>query len=58
MQVIYRRKDYESNAKDYEFSRPTMLEHWAAGLGDVRRAFRHLAGWTTVAARMASRSST
>ncbi len=41
MQVIYRRKNYESNAKDYEFSRQTMLEHWAAGLGDVRRAFRH-----------------
>jgi NTE family protein len=44
MQVIYRRKNYESNAKDYEFSRQTMLEHWAAGLGDVRRAFRHR-GW-------------
>lgn len=44
MQVIYRRKNYESNAKDYEFSRQTMLEHWAAGLGDVRRAYRHR-GW-------------
>jgi NTE family protein len=44
MQVIYRRKDYEGNAKDYEFSRQTMLEHWAAGLDDVRRAFRHR-GW-------------
>ncbi|MGU3285124.1 patatin-like phospholipase family protein [Methylobacterium mesophilicum] len=44
MQVIYRRKSYESNAKDYEFSRQTMLEHWAAGLGDVQRAHRHH-GW-------------
>jgi NTE family protein len=41
MQVIYRRKNYEGNAKDYEFSRQTMREHWAAGLGDVRRAFRN-----------------
>ncbi|XYD08016.1 patatin-like phospholipase family protein [Methylobacterium sp. NMS12] len=44
MQVIYRRKTYEGNAKDYEFSRRTMLDHWAAGLGDIRRAFRHR-GW-------------
>jgi NTE family protein len=44
MQVIYRRKNYEGNAKDYEFSRQTMLEHWAAGRADVRRAFRHR-GW-------------
>lgn len=44
MQVIYRRKNYEGNAKDYEFSRQTMLEHWAAGLSDLRRATRHR-GW-------------
>src|SRR4051812_2538146 len=44
MQVIYRRKNYEGNAKDYEFSRQTMLEHWAAGRADVRRAFRQR-GW-------------
>ncbi|MFE1598426.1 patatin-like phospholipase family protein [Methylobacterium sp. ID0610] len=41
LQLIYRRKTYEGNAKDYEFSRQTMLEHWAAGRSDVRRSFRH-----------------
>jgi NTE family protein len=41
LQLIYRRKNYEGNAKDYEFSRQTMLEHWAAGRNDVRRSFRH-----------------
>ena len=32
VQLIYRRKAYESTSKDYEFSRPTMLEHWASGV--------------------------
>ncbi|GJD50101.1 hypothetical protein OPKNFCMD_2838 [Methylobacterium crusticola] len=41
LQLIYRRKNYESDAKDYEFSRQTMLEHWAAGRSDVRRSLRH-----------------
>jgi NTE family protein len=41
VQLIYRRKNYEGNSKDYEFSRPTMLEHWAAGRSDVRRSMRH-----------------
>lgn len=41
LQLIYRRKNYEGNAKDYEFSRQTMLEHWSAGRSDVRRSFRH-----------------
>lgn len=40
MQLIYRRKAYEGNSKDYEFSRATMLEHWAAGAGDMRRSLR------------------
>ncbi|KQP95137.1 hypothetical protein ASF60_00500 [Methylobacterium sp. Leaf113] len=40
MQLIYRRKAYEGNSKDYEFSRTTMLEHWAAGVGDMRRSLR------------------
>lgn len=43
MQLIYRRKDYEGNSKDYEFSRATMLEHWASGGHDVRRSLRHRA---------------
>ncbi|WP_430912471.1 patatin-like phospholipase family protein [Methylobacterium sp. sgz302541] len=41
MQLIYRRRSYEGNSKDYEFSRMTMLEHWASGGHDVRRSLRH-----------------
>jgi NTE family protein len=37
--LIYRRKAFESHAKDYEFSRDTMLEHWASGLAAVNRSF-------------------
>jgi NTE family protein len=35
--LIYRRKPYESQAKDYEFSRTSMREHWKAGLEDAGR---------------------
>ena len=35
--LIYRSKHYESQSKDYEFSRASMLEHWAAGLADTQR---------------------
>jgi NTE family protein len=34
--LIYRRAPYEGSAKDFEFSRSTMLEHWAAGVEAVR----------------------
>jgi len=34
--LIYRTKHYESQSKDYEFSRASMLEHWAAGLADTQ----------------------
>ena len=34
--LIYRSKHYESQSKDYEFSRTSMLEHWAAGLADTQ----------------------
>lgn len=37
IQLIYRKRPYEGGSKDYEFSRPTMLEHWAAGLADGKR---------------------
>ena len=33
---IYRRKNYETQSKDYEFSRHSVEEHWSAGLQDVR----------------------
>jgi len=33
--LIYRAKKYEGSAKDYEFSRRTMEEHWLAGYRDA-----------------------
>ena len=33
--LIYRSKHYESQSKDYEFSRLSMLEHWATGRADT-----------------------
>ncbi|HEX4235283.1 MAG TPA: DUF3734 domain-containing protein, partial [Caldimonas sp.] len=33
--LIYRSKHYESQSKDYEFSRASMEEHWAAGMADT-----------------------
>jgi len=33
--LIYRSKHYESQSKDYEFSRASMLEHWSAGVADT-----------------------
>ena len=41
VQLIYDAKNYEGIAKDYEFSRRTMEEHWAAGYEDVVRAISH-----------------
>jgi hypothetical protein len=34
-------KNYEGIAKDFEFSRRTMKEHWAAGYEDVVRSISH-----------------
>jgi NTE family protein len=39
--LIYRDKQYEAQHKDYEFSLPTMREHWEAGLTDIRRTLKH-----------------
>nr|WP_295775107.1 patatin-like phospholipase family protein [Rhodoferax sp.] len=33
--LIYRSKHYESQSKDYEFSRLSMQEHWSAGRADM-----------------------
>ena len=41
IQLIYRSRDYEGNSKDYEFSRRTMQEHWAAGHRDAVETLRH-----------------
>src|SRR5262249_10768186 len=35
VQLVYRAQRYETDTKDYEFSRLTMHEHWAAGRADV-----------------------
>ena len=43
VQLIYRRKAYESHFKDYEFSRAAMTEHWASGLADARRSMHERA---------------
>lgn len=45
IQLIYRKRAYEGGSRDFEFSRPTMIEHWAAGVADGRRfseQHRHL----------------
>ncbi|WP_340109597.1 patatin-like phospholipase family protein [Pikeienuella sp. HZG-20] len=39
--LIHRREGFESDAKDYEFSRISMTEHWSAGAADVRRTLEH-----------------
>jgi NTE family protein len=41
MHLINRRLDSASSAKDYEFSRSTVRQHWEAGLEDVRRTCSH-----------------
>ena len=41
MHLINRRLDTASSAKDYEFSRATIRQHWEAGLDDVRRTCAH-----------------
>lgn len=38
--LIYRSRHYESDTKDYEFSRRSMLEHWEAGHNDAVRTLR------------------
>jgi NTE family protein len=43
--LIYRAKQYENHAKDYEFSRLTMSEHWAIGQADVLQTL-HDPRWT------------
>ena len=41
--LIHRRAAYELFSMDYEFSRLSMLEHWQAGLDDVRHTLAHRA---------------
>ena len=39
--LIYRRKRYETQSKDYEFSRVSMQEHWQAGCADMAHTLSH-----------------
>ena len=41
MQLIYKTKAYEGDAKDYEFSRISMKEHWRSGYYDTRNTMAH-----------------
>jgi NTE family protein len=38
VQLIYRDRAYEGSFKDVEFSRQTMLDHWASGVADGEHA--------------------
>ena len=40
VQLIYRDRAYEGSFKDIEFSRQTMLDHWASGVADGERTVR------------------
>ena len=37
----YRQKAWEGDAKDYEFSRLSMKEHWRSGYHDTRNTLQH-----------------
>jgi len=39
--LIYRSRSYEGIAKDFEFSRRTMEEHWKSGYDSALRALAH-----------------
>jgi NTE family protein len=39
--LIYRRKNYESSSKDYNFSRLNMIDHWQSGERDVHLSMKH-----------------
>ncbi len=39
--LINRRKHYETQSKDYEFSRASMQEHWQAGRADMGHTLSH-----------------
>ena len=41
VQLIYQARNFEGVAKDFEFSRRTMEEHWEAGHADAIRTLSH-----------------
>lgn len=40
LHLIYQQKSYEGHAKDYEFSRTSMHEHWNSGYEDTKRTLK------------------
>ena len=40
LQLIYQKKSYEGNMRDFEFSADSMQEHWANGLEDTKRTLK------------------
>jgi NTE family protein len=47
MHLIYQQKAYEGDAKDYEFSRLSMRDHWRSGYYDTRNTLAHK-DWLTM----------
>ena len=47
LQLIYQQKTYESHAKDHEFSRTSMKEHWHSGYEDTRQTLTRK-DWLTI----------
>jgi len=47
LHLIYQQKAYEGDAKDYEFSRISMKEHWRSGYYDTRNTLAH-GDWLTL----------
>jgi NTE family protein len=58
IQLIYRSQTYESHSKDYEFSRQTMEEHWAAGRRDALTSLERPTSFGCRAGPTRSRCST
>jgi len=56
--LMYRAKSYEGPAKDYEFWRGSMEDHWRAGYYDVVRTLHHpqVLEWPTMKASLLSTS--
>ena len=44
--LIHRHKGYDTQTKDYEFSRDSMREHWNVGLSDMSHSLRELSAAT------------
>lgn len=47
LQLIYQQKSYEGHAKDYEFSRTSMTEHWHSGYEDTKQTLTRK-DWLTI----------